>query len=214
MNSIATPNRDPVCGMSVDPATAKYSHVHQGVTWYFCADNCRQQFMADPDQFLKTTKDETQPASPRKVSWTREMLMAAAVFAAVVIVIIAARGFTKKVVSVEPGSKITGAAAGSHQAVDGGQGGVIASAEHTQGGEFIVSLNTHTIDLQSFDPAQQIKLHVGSQAEAAETVVIDGEKSSHHQSYRVTFADPGQSQAMLSVHDVGGVGERKLPFNL
>ncbi|HEX4893085.1 MAG TPA: YHS domain-containing protein, partial [Hyphomicrobiaceae bacterium] len=29
--------KDPVCGMTVDPATAKHSHTHEGTTYYFCS---------------------------------------------------------------------------------------------------------------------------------------------------------------------------------
>jgi len=42
---------DPVCGMPVaaDPTKALQ---HQGTTYYFCREGCRQQFSADPDKFL------------------------------------------------------------------------------------------------------------------------------------------------------------------
>ena len=41
--TLATPASatDPVCGMSVDPATAKGSHQHNGKTYYFCSLSCR-----------------------------------------------------------------------------------------------------------------------------------------------------------------------------
>ena len=41
---------DPVCGMSVDPATAKFSAVHDGATFHFCSQRCQQKFTANPDQ--------------------------------------------------------------------------------------------------------------------------------------------------------------------
>src|ERR1700689_3619335 len=43
---------DPVCGMSVDPATAKHKADHAGVTHYFCSAGCRGKFVADPARFL------------------------------------------------------------------------------------------------------------------------------------------------------------------
>jgi Cu+-exporting ATPase len=43
---------DPVCGMKVDPATARHSHVHDGVTYYFCSDGCRAKFAAAPAKYL------------------------------------------------------------------------------------------------------------------------------------------------------------------
>jgi Cu+-exporting ATPase len=39
---------DPVCGMKVNPATAKFSHEHAGDTYYFCSAGCQQKFKADP----------------------------------------------------------------------------------------------------------------------------------------------------------------------
>ena len=44
--------KDPVCGMTVDPRTAKHRAEHAGRTYYFCADRCRTKFMADPARYL------------------------------------------------------------------------------------------------------------------------------------------------------------------
>ena len=44
--------KDPVCGMSVDPHTAKHRAEHAGRTYYFCAAGCRTKFMADPEKYL------------------------------------------------------------------------------------------------------------------------------------------------------------------
>jgi P-type Cu+ transporter len=44
--------RDPVCGMPVDPATAKHKADHAGVTHYFCSAGCRGKFVGDPARFL------------------------------------------------------------------------------------------------------------------------------------------------------------------
>ncbi len=43
--------RDPVCGMSVDPAAAKASHVHDGRTYYFCCPSCAAKFQADTARY-------------------------------------------------------------------------------------------------------------------------------------------------------------------
>jgi Cu+-exporting ATPase len=43
---------DPVCGMTVDPATARASCEHAGRTWYFCCPSCRDRFLADPERYL------------------------------------------------------------------------------------------------------------------------------------------------------------------
>ena len=44
--------RDPVCGMSVDPATAKWTAEHEGKPYYFCSEGCRTKFVADPTTYL------------------------------------------------------------------------------------------------------------------------------------------------------------------
>jgi Cu+-exporting ATPase len=44
---------DPVCGMSVDPATAKHRDDYKGETYFFCCNGCRTKFSADPEKYLK-----------------------------------------------------------------------------------------------------------------------------------------------------------------
>ena len=57
---------DPVCGMTVDPATAKHSYAFDGTTYYFCAARCRERFAADPTRYLspKEAQPEAEPAPP------------------------------------------------------------------------------------------------------------------------------------------------------
>ena len=43
---------DPVCGMTVDPHTAKHRADHRGHTYYFCSAGCRAKFAADPQKYL------------------------------------------------------------------------------------------------------------------------------------------------------------------
>jgi P-type Cu+ transporter len=45
---------DPVCGMPVDPATAKNKAEHRGATYYFCSAGCREKFVAAPMRFVST----------------------------------------------------------------------------------------------------------------------------------------------------------------
>jgi len=40
--------RDPVCGMTVDPAGNKPTAEHDGHTYHFCCEGCRTKFLADP----------------------------------------------------------------------------------------------------------------------------------------------------------------------
>src|SRR5271167_777981 len=44
--------KDPVCGMSVDPAAAKHRAIHAGQDYSFCSAGCRAKFVADPSQYL------------------------------------------------------------------------------------------------------------------------------------------------------------------
>ena len=39
---------DPVCGMTVDPATSKHRMEHAGSEFHFCSAGCRDKFAADP----------------------------------------------------------------------------------------------------------------------------------------------------------------------
>lgn len=44
--------RDPVCGMSVDPEEDKTeTSTYQGKTYYFCSSDCKETFDEDPAQF-------------------------------------------------------------------------------------------------------------------------------------------------------------------
>jgi P-type Cu+ transporter len=45
--------KDPVCGMSVNPGTAKHSREHQENRFYFCCAGCADKFSADPQKFLQ-----------------------------------------------------------------------------------------------------------------------------------------------------------------
>ena len=51
--------RDPVCGMTVDPARAAGSYVYAGRTHYFCSDRCLAKFKANPAAFVSTPKVES-----------------------------------------------------------------------------------------------------------------------------------------------------------
>ncbi len=48
------PDVDPVCGMEVDrlrAASAGKTASHKGTTYYFCSDDCRTRFQADPEKY-------------------------------------------------------------------------------------------------------------------------------------------------------------------
>jgi Cu+-exporting ATPase len=51
---------DPVCGMRVDPATAKHRFSYQGHGYFFCSSRCRERFEAEPGKFLRPKPQETE----------------------------------------------------------------------------------------------------------------------------------------------------------
>ena len=46
--------KDPVCGMTVDPARAAATYEHAGKTYYFCCRGCQEKFRAEPAKYLKS----------------------------------------------------------------------------------------------------------------------------------------------------------------
>ena len=46
---------DPVCGMTVRVAGARYQAQHAGRDFYFCAASCRERFLASPERYLTVT---------------------------------------------------------------------------------------------------------------------------------------------------------------
>ncbi len=53
--------KDPVCGMSVDPHTAKHRAEHGGRTYYFCSAGCKSKFEADPERYLSPEQRRQEP---------------------------------------------------------------------------------------------------------------------------------------------------------
>ena len=50
--------KDSVCGMDVDPETAKHTADHDGSTHYFCSAGCKDKFSKDPEKYLNPEKKE------------------------------------------------------------------------------------------------------------------------------------------------------------
>jgi Cu+-exporting ATPase len=65
---------DPVCGMSVDPATA-LSHRYGDEMHYFCSPRCRDKFVAAPSSYLEAKKPTVAPAPTSRSAavWTCPM---------------------------------------------------------------------------------------------------------------------------------------------
>jgi len=43
--------KDPVCGMTIDPAKATGQSNYRGHTYYFCSTSCKEQFDANPAKY-------------------------------------------------------------------------------------------------------------------------------------------------------------------
>jgi Cu+-exporting ATPase len=55
--------KDPVCGMSVDPATTAHRANHDDQDYFFCSAGCRTKFVAAPQRYLNP-RVEAAPAIP------------------------------------------------------------------------------------------------------------------------------------------------------
>ena len=64
--------KDPVCGMTVDPRTAKHRTEYRGQTYYFCSAGCRTKFEADPGKYLAPEKAKAE-AVPEGTIYTCPM---------------------------------------------------------------------------------------------------------------------------------------------
>ena len=64
-----------MCGMTVDPATAKHHTEHAGHSYFFCSARCREEFTAEPARYVVSSGDSrglvTAPAG--EVLWTCPM---------------------------------------------------------------------------------------------------------------------------------------------
>jgi P-type Cu+ transporter len=63
---------DPVCGMTVEPATAAGSFEHNGTVYYFCSAHCLEKFRRDPASSLQKPAQSTvvQPIGIQRVTST------------------------------------------------------------------------------------------------------------------------------------------------
>jgi Cu+-exporting ATPase len=66
--------RDPVCGMMVDPATAKHRAEHAGHDYFFCSAGCRDRFIAEPARYLSPVPAPAPaPRAGAEILWTCPM---------------------------------------------------------------------------------------------------------------------------------------------
>ena len=64
--------RDPVCAISVDPATSQHHATHEGQDYHFCSAGCRTKFVDSPDTYL-ADNPRPQPGAPPITMWTCPM---------------------------------------------------------------------------------------------------------------------------------------------
>jgi len=55
---------DPVCGMHVDPATARHRAEHEGREFFFCSGHCREKFVADPKRWTQAKAEPPSEPTP------------------------------------------------------------------------------------------------------------------------------------------------------
>ncbi len=53
--------KDPVCGMSVDPLRARAQEEHDGKNYFFCGPGCATKFRTDPVKFLDRSHEQALP---------------------------------------------------------------------------------------------------------------------------------------------------------
>ena len=56
---------DPICGMTVDPASAAGRFEYKGTTYYFCAISCLEKFRANPEQALQPSPGLIAPGTKK-----------------------------------------------------------------------------------------------------------------------------------------------------
>ncbi|MFI5399911.1 MAG: heavy metal translocating P-type ATPase [SAR324 cluster bacterium] len=70
-HAVAGLARDPVCGMTVNPAQAAGHAVRGGVMYFFCSTHCRDAFVREPGRYLRVASapsSEPAPATPMDTS--------------------------------------------------------------------------------------------------------------------------------------------------
>src|SRR5579864_8424045 len=53
--------KDPVCGMTVDPAKSNHVYCHDRQNYYFCCAHCLEKFTGAPEKYLTQTKSSPPP---------------------------------------------------------------------------------------------------------------------------------------------------------
>ena len=65
--------KDPVCGMTVALDAGKPSLDHDGTTYHFCSQKCRDRFLADPGRYISGTRKNPDKPPPKGTKYTCPM---------------------------------------------------------------------------------------------------------------------------------------------
>ena len=60
--------KDPVCGMAVDEASAAATSEYKGKTYYFCAPGCKERFDQSPERYITGTSDHPSAQAVQKTA--------------------------------------------------------------------------------------------------------------------------------------------------
>ena len=55
---------DPVCKMTIQDTDAAATSSYKGVTYYFCAEQCKEAFDKNPEMYVKKASVGKPPAGP------------------------------------------------------------------------------------------------------------------------------------------------------
>ncbi len=73
IDSTSEQDRDPVCGMDVDPAKPAARLTHEGKYYLFCSQSCADKFQTDPQKYLspkpKSQADSAKPSVAKGVEY-------------------------------------------------------------------------------------------------------------------------------------------------
>lgn len=56
--------KDPVCGMEFDSSQAEAQTTYQGQAYYFCSQECRKTFEANPKEYVKAASPPPEDYPP------------------------------------------------------------------------------------------------------------------------------------------------------
>jgi Cu+-exporting ATPase len=65
--------KDPVCGMDVDPSTARHRADHDGRSYFFCSGGCETKFKVDPERYTQPKSVPVTTALPAGTVYTCPM---------------------------------------------------------------------------------------------------------------------------------------------